>query len=303
MKRAIRILVLAGTALSGCSEAEDSGRAAQDNYEEPAAFSDAAETSANLDDDGAWFFSDARPVNRACNEPGYRPGQPDTYPALHSPLYPVIEAKQQELAAAVKALAPKVTDEDMYDLEADLLLRGKINVLNQFVFVMGQDLAPRYLLNICNIDGYENDQCRMMQVLSGGRVALTNFERDGDSLGYVADLPADGSRTTLTIANRDLDGLLLQMSSTTTGAYRGEWERAVDGTETFNATGTDGTFSYTEKPDCSGEARAIRTDDGGHPWELYWRWSSVREPQTFWMQYSECTVNGLNERECSSGSI
>lgn len=303
MKHAIRILLLTGAALSGCGESGDPGLAEQDESASISARSnDSAEISSGTDDDGAWFFSDARPVNRACNEPGYRPGQPDTHPALHSPLYPVIGERQQELLAAVRALAPQVTDEDVYDLEADLRLRQAISALNQFVFVMGQDLAPRYLLGVCDISGYETDQCRLMQRLSGGAVALSDFERDGDSLRYKAQL-AQGSRVTLTIANRDLDGLRQQMYSNTDGSYSGEWTRALDGTETFSATGTDGTFSYTENPDCSGEARAIRTDDGGHPWQLSWRWSSVREPETFRLQYSECKVNGLDERECINGSI
>lgn len=292
MQFLVLIVLLAGFALTGCGAPEDAEPFEQEN----------AEAAADADDDGAWFFSDARPVNRACNKPGYRPGQPDTFPALHAPMYPVIEEKQQELLAAVRALAPQVTDDDVYDLEADLLLRRELNILNQLVFVMGQDLAPRYLLGICDIGGYETDRCAIMQRMSGGTVTLSNFERDGDVLRYSAEL-AQGSRATLTIANRDLDGLQQQLDSNTDGPYSGEWARAVDGTETFSATGKDGTFSYTENPDCSGVAKAVRTDEGGHPWTLSWRWTSVREPETFSLHYSECKVNGLNERECIGGSI
>lgn len=302
MKCIAMIVVFTGIALSGCGAPDDAESSGQSIDEQSVSSRDTAETPSEVDDEGAWFFSDARPVNRACNEPDYRPGQPDTYPALHSPLYPVIQEKQQKLLAAVKALAPTVTDEDTYDLEADLKLRRDLNALSQFVFVMSQDLKPRYLLGVCDISTYDDGQCALMQRLSGGAVTLSDYQREGDSLRYNAQL-AKGGRATLTIVNRDLDGLKQQLYSRTDGNYNGEWVRAEDGTETFSSTGSDGSFSYTENPDCSGVARAVRTDDGGHPWDLSWRWSSVREPETFWLQYSECKVNGLNERECFNGSI
>lgn len=50
-------------------------------------------------------------------------------------------------------------------------------------------------------------------------------------------------------------------------------------------------------------ACAAREDAGGHPWELAWRWTSVQQPAAFAVQYQECKVNGLNERECISGSL
>lgn len=281
---------------ASCSAPEDQETAAATSANEP-------DSAVEAEDPGAWFKSEARPVNRACNEPDYRPGQPDTYPALHSHLYPVIQERQQAMLAKVKALAPQVTDKDTYALEEDLRLRREINILNQLVFLGGQDLAPRYLLTACTIQTYRDDQCGMMQRMLQSTVKLENFEFDGEALSFEAQLLADGSKSSMRIANADLDGLQLRRQSATKGSYTGEWLRTADGTETFSANSPDGKFSYTELPDCSGSAQAVRTDDGGHPWELSWRWTSVREPKTFTVQYSECKVNGLNERECINGSL
>jgi hypothetical protein len=296
------LLIAACLAVAGCSESEDA--AAQDDTAQRDEGSGRAAVAAEADDDlEAWFLSAERPVNRACNDPDYRPGQPDTYPMLHSHLYPVIQERLQDLLAQVQALAPKVTDEDTYDLEADLALRREINVLNQLVFLAGQDQAPLYLLSVCDIPNYEADECALTRRMASSAAVLQDFDRDGPALSYDARLLADGSQFKIRITNRDLDGIVLNRLSGPQGTYTGEWQRAEDGTETYSAHRANERFSYTEKPDCSGVAQALRMDAGGQPWELSWRWTSVRQPDTFTVQYQECKVNGLDERECISGAL
>lgn len=284
---------------SGCGETEEP----QADLSQADSSQTQNDSAAIPEDPAAWFVSDARPVNRACNEPGYRPGQPDTYPALHAPLYPAIQERHQEMLAQVRALAPQVTDEDMYDVEADLQVRREMNVLSQLVFLAAQDMPPRYLLSFCDVAAFQDDECALMRRMMQSTLTLEEVTFDGGSLSYTALLQSDGSRSRLRIANRDLDGLQLQRQSATDGQYMGEWLRAADGTETFAANSPEGQFSYTENPDCSGTARAVRTDEGGHPWELSWQWTSVLEPSSFTVQYSDCRVNGLNERECNSGTL
>lgn len=297
----VLVLIVVTLAMAGCSDPESDFLTDFEDLQKEAM--EVQEPGSESDADGAWFLSEARPVNRSCNEPGYRSGQPDTYPALHMPTYPVIQDKQQSLAQALKALAQQVTDEDVYDLEADHRIRHEMNVLSQLVFVTAQDLTPRYLLSVCDPAAYEADECAAMQRILQGTLILEDVVQEGASLRFTAQLPSDGSQATLTIANRDLDGLKMTRYSPVKGQYVGEWTRELDGTESFSATSSSGTFSYTERPDCSGIAKALQVDAGGHPWELSWLWSSVLQPENFSIRFTECKVNGLNERECVSGVL
>ncbi len=254
------------------------------------------------EDRQAWLISDDRPVNRACNEENYRFGQLETYPGLDAPHYPIIQALNKKLVKESQALAPKVTDEGVYDLEADTLVRRQIAILNQLVFMSGQDLAPRYLLGVCDIQSYEQDNCAIVRRMYKGTLQLDNFSREDSALSYTAQY-SDSTRAKIYIANRDLDGLRLETFSPAQGRYRGEWLRADDGTETFSAISAEGTFSYTENPDCSGDARAVRKDDSGHDWRLSWQWTPVKNERQFTVQYSECKTNGLDDEKCISGTM
>lgn len=204
---------------------------------------------------------------------------------------------------ALKALAPKGSAEDAYDVNEERRIKQKMNALAQLGFIMGLDLPPRNLVNVCTIEAYDSDQCQLMLRLVGSALSLRDIKREGESLSYIADSASDGSEAKIFIANRDLDALSLQRYSPADGQVTSEWTRAADGTETFSENGAGNVFAYTENPDCSGFARAVRTDDGGHPWEMSWRWTSVLQPASFTLQFSDCRVNGLNERECVEGAI
>ncbi|MFK7914484.1 MAG: hypothetical protein AB8B93_11270, partial [Pseudomonadales bacterium] len=165
------------------------------------------------------------------------------------------------------------------------------------------DLAHHYLTSMCDYQSALEDECSIMGRMMSSTVTLEDFERDGDAISYSARLIADGSLSRVDIGNRDYDKVTLRRDSGQQGPFAGEWQRSVDGIETFTAQSSGSTINYTENPDCSGTAKAIRTDAGGHPWELSWRWTSARDSSTFIVQYTECKVNGLNERECMNGSL
>ncbi|MFK7912760.1 MAG: hypothetical protein AB8B93_02500, partial [Pseudomonadales bacterium] len=176
-------LLLAAGGTSGCGEVDDSVSSVSAESAEVAAAAQPA-AAPDPDDPGAWFVSPQRPANKACNAPGYSPGQPDTYPAMHSHLYPAIKDKQQSLLAQIKALAPQVGDEQVYDRDADVRLRRELNVLNQLVFVAGLDLAHHYLTSMCDYQSALEDECSIMGRMMSSTVTLEDFERDGDAISY-----------------------------------------------------------------------------------------------------------------------
>jgi len=247
-----------------------------------------------------WLNSDTRPVNLACMGENYSRGQSETQIMLHSPRYPAIEAKSERLKQDLRGLVPQVTDQDMHDAEGFNAVKHRMSALAQWTFVSGQDLIPHYLMNLCNVALYEDDQCQIGQRVARNQVTLSDFARDGEALSYAAQY-AGGEQATLFLSNRDHDHVKLNLM-TPEGNYQGEWQRADDGTEMFSSIGPEGQFSYTERPDCSGEARATRTDASGHPWSWSWTWTPVTT-DNFQMTFSECKTNGLDEELCTSDGL
>lgn len=265
----------------------------------------AAEDAAAEAEEAAYWAratADDRPVNRACNAPGYEPGDSETSIGLHSPLYSAVEARGELLKQRVLALRPTTTDDELHDVAGYEAAAHAVIALSQWSFVMGQDTMPQSVVRMCDVTSFDEDQCRAIQMLTGSSAEYQNFARDGDGLRYDI-VYTDASRAQVAIANADLDGVAFQLESNDAGRFQGDWKRSSDGTETFESTGRDGRFSYLERGDCSGSASAARTDDDGQPWRWSWSWTSARTAE-FSMSFEECTFNReTNSEDCVGGEL
>lgn len=288
-------LVLVLVACGGGQDVDESS--AEDDWAAQDAAADAEEAAY-----WARATSDDRPVNLACNAPGYERGDSETAIGLHSPLYPAVQEAGEALKQQVRDLRPTVSDADVHDVERYHEAARAIIALSQWTFVMGQDAMPQSTVRLCDVNAYDDDQCRAAQMLAASAVEYRDFERDRDGLSY-AMVYGDGSRTEITLANADLDGVTFQQTSNETGRYDGRWTRGADGTEVFEATSSEGQFAYTEHPDCSGTASARRTDDEGEPWNWSWTWTSVAAGD-FSMTYQECKHDAAtDEQVCVDGAL
>ncbi len=286
-------LLIACLALTACGGSEGDPKEAR--IDAPAR---AVENAADARE--AWLLSDERPVNRACNPPGYTPGQPDTFIGLHAPLYPVVEARGEELKAKARTLNPQIGDEDMHDVDAYETVGNAINALAQWHFVMGVDAMPLGVARMCDVPAYDEDECSATRRLTRSVAEYTDFTRTEDGLNY--SLGQEDGVSKIFLSNADADTVRFSRTGTE-GTFSGEWTRAADGTERLSAGGPDAQYTYTERPDCSGTAKVTRRDDYGNPASWAWAWTSVTSGN-FGMTYTRCTFNRVTEEEdCFGGSL
>lgn len=251
----------------------------------------------------AWATSDKRPVNLACMEPGYDRGQTETYIGLHSPLYPAIAAKTEYFTNRLKELTPKVTDQDIYDVEAYNDVKYDMMMLAQWSFMAMIDPQMRMHTNFCNHEQYVDNGCTLMARMISGGFAIEEMDNEGEVLRYTVNYPDQNLVSEVEIKNKDFDGVTINAAEKGVPTLRGEWQRAADGTERVSASsGPKTRYTYTENPDCSGTARWDRPQDNGGQEQLSFSWSSVRAAP-FTMVYSHCKENELGESECREGGF
>ena len=289
-------------ALSACGGESDDAQVEDANEDADWAAQDAADAAEEAKY-RAWATSDDRPVNLACNEPSYDRGQSETYIGLHSPLYPAIEAKNAFFITRLKELTPKVTDEDIYDVEAYNDVKYDMMMLSQWSFMMMIDPQMRMHTNFCNHEQYVDNGCTLMARMISGGFAIEEMENEGDALRFTVNYPDQNLVSEVEIKNKDFDGVVVNAAENGLPTLRGEWQRDADGTERVSASsGPKTRFNYTENPDCSGTARWDRPQDNGGQELLSFSWSSVRA-EPFTMTYSHCIENELGERECREGGF
>jgi len=299
MKHLLLVTVGAILCLSGCGAADYDDDDVQ--LEADWAAEDAA-AEAEQAEYMAWATSDDRSLNLACNMPDYRRGQSEVYIGLHSPLYPSVKTKTDFLVAKLKELAPKVTDEDVYDVEAYNDVKNHMAMLGQWSFMMGIDAAMKQQILVCDHQQYDDNKCTLMAEMMGSDFTLQDIEKQGDILRYSFLHTAENMIVTSELKGSDLDGVKINGLKGGIPFLQGEWLRGEDGTERTNAsTSQDETYTYTENPDCSGTASWHRVDDD-RPRKLGFTWTSAKT-DGFTLTYRDCHENDLGEVSCKNGSF
>jgi hypothetical protein len=139
-----------------------------------------------------------------------------------------------------------------------------------------------------------------MNFLFGGAAKVEDVSLTGERLSYRLIDEDDDVVNAIVIGNRSYDSLTL--TSTKGGATTTSiWSRSGDGTETYAGDGGGGNvISYTERPDCSGEAYIAEAEGGSIKATTELSWTSTAAAD-FTLTYTMCSY--VDGTDCVNGAF
>jgi len=187
------------------------------------------------------------------------------------------KAKGRELTDDAKALdPPKETDNIAY-LNGIGELRQSQQILAESQAFRSADTSVINAWNACDHNTYDLHECKNSLLSLHGWETLEDLALKDDALQYTLRSASKKERMAVYFSNRNYDHMKIKRFKEGTTTFDGEWTRAADGTEKFTAT-TDkgGELSYTENPDCSGEATSKKRSFTGEHVRTSFTWSSAK---------------------------
>ena len=220
---------------------------------------------------------------KSCYKPDFDPRTENTFISLDSPAYPAVSNKIDRIG------------DDNPDNLALVLMAGKFATLG------GVDIFVPVLTMPCTYGAYDSDGCQAMsKLLANSGTLLDDIKLDGDTLSYTLAKRETGETYEVVFGDRDFNQLSLTKhgDEVTTHSH---WTRDTDGTEHLVSKSSDGNqTSYTERPDCSGQAKVVKAEDGEVKRTTQFKWTSAKK-KSVQVQYTGCDYSG--GKSCASGSF
>ncbi len=216
---------------------------------------------------------------QACHGADFTPGDDLPFIIFSSHSYPAVDRKMSQ-------------DFDV-DRLADLAAIGK------FAGLAVNDMFVPLLMLPCSHEVYDATACRP-NFLFGAAAAAEDVNLTGERLSFTLIDEDAGVVNQVIIGNRSYDSLSL--TSEKGGATTvSSWNRASDGTETYEGSSGDGNIvRYTERPDCSGEGYIAEAENGAVTHTADFSWTSTKADD-FVLTYELCSY--VDGKDCESGAF